>query len=114
MVKVGPEPADHDTMRFLDRLNLGQRIVLVIALGVFVYILGFWLSVVNKHLLTGWVAYSPLTNPTTGEPGGLTVGQSVLVWTGLAIVWLILSLVVLRTPQKSPVALSETDADDAP
>ncbi len=86
-------------MKRLASLNMAQRIVIVVTLAVLFYILGFWLSVLDKRLITGWVAYAPLTNATTGEPGGLSVGEDVLVWAGLALVWAFLSVMALKSPR---------------
>jgi heme/copper-type cytochrome/quinol oxidase subunit 1 len=80
-------------VKLLARLNLGQRIVLVVALGALTYLLGIWISYQGKQF--GWVAYAPLSSSTSGRLGGLTFGWTVLIWAGLTLVWVLLSLLVL-------------------
>lgn len=96
-------------MKLLARLNLGQRILMVIALGGVIYFLGFWLETIHKQAF-GWVAYAPLSGATSalGREGGLTYDQSILVWIGLVVLWAVLSMVVLHTPKRSgPVTSSD-------
>ena len=72
-------------MRLLSRLNLGQRVLIVIALGILTYLLGLWISYLAARPY-GWIAYAPLSG-TPPLPGGrLTEGWLILIWGGLSIV----------------------------
>ena len=85
-------------MRFLARLNLGQRILIVITLGILLYLVGAWIATLGNRFY-GWVAYAPLSGAAP-SPSGLTEREMILVWALLALVWCGLSLVVLRTPNR--------------
>ena len=87
-------------MKHLDRLNLGQRIIIVVGLGGLIYWLGIWISSLNKPSAFGWVAYAPLSGSTFPPTGGLTPRWTVLLWAGLTLGWAALSLVVLRSPDR--------------
>ena len=88
-------------MKRLDRLNLGQRIIIVIALGGLMYWLGIWISTLSKPAAFGWVAYAPLSGSTFPPIGGLTPRWTLLMWAGLTLAWAGLSLAVLRSPKDS-------------
>jgi hypothetical protein len=86
-------------MRLLGRLNLGQRVLIVITLGILLYLLGAWIATLGNRFY-GWVAYTPLTGASP-SPSGLTGREMILVWAFLALVWCGLSLVVLRSPSRT-------------
>ena len=91
-----PRTGHHGGVRFLARLNLGQRVLIVIALGILSYLLGLWISYLAERPY-GWIAYAPLSG-TPAVPGGrLTEGWLILVWAVLTLIWGVLSLVVLRS-----------------
>jgi hypothetical protein len=101
---------EHDGgVKRLDRLNLDQRIIIVIALGGLMYWLGIWISSLNKPTAFGWVAYAPLSGSTFPPIGGLTPRWILLLWTGLTLVWAILSMVVLRSPRRDRYGLDESE-----
>jgi uncharacterized membrane protein YciS (DUF1049 family) len=85
----------------VDRLNLGQRVVIVVALGVVLVLVGRYLTAPVPF--TGWIAYAPLTASTL--PGRLFAARDGLghianffVWLGLVLAWCAASLALLRTP----------------
>ena len=84
-------------MKQLRRLNLGQRIVIVVALAGILKYVGDWLTSLGSFV-TGWTGYAPLQI----RPPGLTFGVRVLTWIGLVVVWGLLSVWVLHSDQQEP------------
>ena len=86
-------------------LNVRQRIVVVIGVGVGLYFLGGWLTT-RGGAGTGWVAYAPLSNPvnTAELPGpGLHPWVRLLIWLALIAVWVVTGVVLLRSrPAREP------------
>jgi heme/copper-type cytochrome/quinol oxidase subunit 1 len=88
-------------MRWIDRLNLAQRVVVVITLGLALGIVAGYLT--GLGVRTGWYAYAPLSGqlqaPGIGEPGWLRL----IIWLAAVSLWSLTSLRVLnRSP--SPAA----------
>ncbi len=82
-------------MRWNDRLNLAQRIVVIIALGLALAIVAGYLTSLATE--TGWYAYSPLarsviSQPGTGEPGWLRL----IIWLAAISLWGAASATLLR------------------
>ncbi len=76
--------------------NRAQRVVLVVALGTALAVVGWWVTSGSSY--TGWTAYTPLTSgplPTTH----LHLWVRAVIWLALIGAWTILSLVVLRAPR---------------
>ena len=92
------------------RLNRGQRIVIVVGLGVVLYFFGAWVTTRGTGA-TGWVGYAPLTNPytTPNAFGGLHTWVRLVIWLFLALVWVVASVVLLRTPP-TPNDSADTEA----
>jgi hypothetical protein len=89
-----------------ERLNTRQRIVVVIGLGVGLYFFGGWVTT-RGGAGTGWVAYAPLSNTvnTPDLPGpGLHPWVRLIIWLALIVVWVLASVVLLRSP---PAAKAE-------
>jgi hypothetical protein len=81
-------------MRWIDRLNMAQRVVVVVTLGVSLAIVANYLTGLGVSVRTGWYAYSPLTaqvGPNTGEPGWLRL----VIWLAAISLWALTSLRVL-------------------
>jgi len=74
----------------LRRLNLGQRIVIVVALAGILKYVGDWLTSLGSFV-TGWTGYAPL------RPPGLTYPERILIWIGLVVVWGLASVWVLHS-----------------
>jgi hypothetical protein len=83
-------------VKFLARLNMAQRVIIVIALGVSLMLLGYWIAF-SHTVAFGWVAYAPLTRTTHSD--GLTLGWDVLIWIGLTIFWAVVSGIVFHRPK---------------
>jgi heme/copper-type cytochrome/quinol oxidase subunit 1 len=80
-------------MRWIDRLNMAQRVVVVIALGLTLGIVAGYLT--GLGVRTGWYAYAPLSGqvlpPGIGEPGWLRL----VIWLAAISLWALTSLRVL-------------------
>jgi heme/copper-type cytochrome/quinol oxidase subunit 1 len=79
-------------MRWIDRLNIGQRVVVVVTLGLALGIVANYLTGVGVR--TGWYAYAPLTGQVSlglGEPGWLRL----VIWLAAIGLWAVTSLRVL-------------------
>jgi hypothetical protein len=85
------------------RLNLSQRVVLVVGSGVAVYFLGAWITSLGSHLITGWTGYAPLSSAFVPYQGGLHPWVQLVIWLILVLVWTGSSLALLKssTPRES-------------
>ncbi len=81
----------------MSRLNLRQRIVVVIALGVGLGFFGLWVTNQGPVGPFGWTGYAPLRVATYGPDGGLHPWVRLLIWLALTVVWAIASIVLLRS-----------------
>ena len=85
-------------MRVIDGLSRAQRVVVVVALGLALGVVGNYLVSLGGGVRSGWYAYSPLTTslqaPGTGLPGWLRL----IVWLVLTGLWALASIRVLRPP----------------
>jgi hypothetical protein len=81
-------------MRFRD-WNSRQRLVVVIGLGVALYFFGGWIT--TRDTFSGWVAYAPLSNTMNVPGSGLHPWVRLLIWLALILVWIVASVVLLRT-----------------
>lgn len=82
-------------MRWTDRLNTPQRVVVVIAGGLALAVVASYLTSLGTRV--GWYAYAPLTGQAfspsgSGEPGWLRV----IIWLVAIILWAAASAKVLR------------------
>jgi len=81
-------------MRWIDRLNMAQRVVVVITLGLALGIVAGYLTGLGAPRI-GWYAYSPLTQqiepPGIGQPGWLRL----VIWLAAISLWALTSLRVL-------------------
>lgn len=83
-------------MRWIDRLSMAQRVVVVVALGLALGVLAGYLT--SLGTLSGWYAYTPLTQravlPGAGEPGWVRL----IVWLAVIGLWASASVRMLRQP----------------
>jgi hypothetical protein len=68
------------------RLNLAQRVILVIGWAGALWYVGHWVALVAGQDETGWTGYAPLTPP---KPKGLfyTPTEDLLLWLALIVLW---------------------------
>ena len=90
-------------MRWSDRLNLAQRIVVIIGLGLALAVAADYLTSLVTE--AGWYAYSPLTRPVisqsaTGEPGWLRM----IIWLAAISLWSAASATLLRQSPEHAVS----------
>jgi hypothetical protein len=83
-------------MRLMDGLNKPQRVVVVIAFGLALGTLGGYLVNIGNPLVSGWVAYSPLSAGEFVPATGLHEWLRVITWLVLIGVWALGSIRVLR------------------
>ena len=88
-------------MRYLERLGLAQRIVLVVGLGLGLLILGFYFMFLGSPAAQfGWFGYAPLTdNVLVRAEDNLSAWQQMLIWIGLIVTWTIAGIVILSRPK---------------
>jgi hypothetical protein len=88
-------------VRLIDSLNTAQRVVIVVAIGIALAVVGLYLASLGSPRF-GWYAYSPLASgigpPGTGLPGWLRL----IIWLGLTAIWALSSVVVLHPPRVRP------------
>ncbi|MGA3146967.1 MAG: hypothetical protein ABSF33_05760 [Acidimicrobiales bacterium] len=81
------------------RLNTGQRIVILIGLGVALSFFGDW-ATTRGQTASGWVAYAPLSrtvNPGDLAGSGLHPWVQLVIWLALTLIWILVALFLLRT-----------------
>jgi hypothetical protein len=89
-------------MRLIDRLGFAQRIVVVVALGLALGVLGnFLVNLGSPGADSGWFGYAPLTRSVLEVGGGLSGWQRLLVWLAVIAIWAAASLRLL-TPDRRP------------
>ena len=79
----------------LRTLNSGQRLVLVVGLGLALYVFGGWVT--TRNTFSGWVAYAPLSNTVNVPGSGLHPWVRLLIWLALILVWVLASVALLHT-----------------
>jgi hypothetical protein len=84
-------------VRYVDRLGLAQRIVIVIGLGLGLMMLGGYLVSLDSPANFGWFGYAPLTqNSFVPEGSGLATWQQLLIWLALILVWSVVGVFLLK------------------
>jgi heme/copper-type cytochrome/quinol oxidase subunit 1 len=79
-------------MGWIDRLNLAQRVVVVVTVGLALGVMADYLT--GLGVRTGWYAYAPLSGQVSaglGEPGWLRL----VIWLAAIGLWALTSLRVL-------------------
>jgi len=79
-------------MGWIDRLNLAQRVVVVVTLGLALGVMADYLT--GLGVRTGWYAYAPLSGQVSaglGEPGWLRL----VIWLAAIGLWALTSLRLL-------------------
>lgn len=89
-------------MRVIDRLSKSQRVVVVVALGLALGVIGTYLT---SQVRPGWYAYSPLTTTLQAPGNGLPAWLRLTIWLALIGAWALASIRVLR-----PAANHDTPA----
>ena len=75
-------------------VNRAQRVVLVVALGAVLVVVGWWTT--SPSPVTGWTGYAPLTSSPL-VTGGLHLWVRAVIWLILIGAWTGTSLVLLRS-----------------
>jgi hypothetical protein len=82
-------------------LNMAQRVVIVVALGVGLVLFGRWIVGYWQGDTFGWVAYAPLSGATNAPRALLHPWVRLVIWLALTVVWAAGSLAVLSTRRVS-------------
>lgn len=91
-------------MRLTDRLNLPQRIVLVVALALALGEIGTYLDSLDAAVRFGWFTY-PESHPAGYSPGPsdwLPAWVHLIIWLVLIALWALPSIRVLRPFPEAP------------
>jgi heme/copper-type cytochrome/quinol oxidase subunit 1 len=87
-------------MRWIDKLGMAQRVVVVIALGVALGAMASYLTSLGMRF--GWYAYSPLTGQQYQRPGnGLPGWLRLIIWLGAIGLWAFASHSAAAIPRTS-------------
>ncbi len=78
-------------------LNSGQKLVVVVGLGLALYFFGGWATTLNTF--SGWVAYAPLSSTVNVPGGGLHPWVRLVIWLVLILVWVLASVALLRSSE---------------
>jgi len=90
----------------LPRLNLRQRIIIVIGLGLGLAFFGLW-ATTPRGAAFGWVGYAPLSSSAAYRSnvsiafGGLHPWVRLLIWLTLTAIWMAASVILLRSSSES-------------
>jgi hypothetical protein len=88
-------------VRLIDRLNTAQRIVIVVAIGIALAAVGFYLTRLGSPRF-GWHAYAPLTRGAWRPRTGLPPWLRLIIWLGLTGIWASASVTLLRPAHREP------------
>ena len=88
-------------MRLTDGLNTAQRVVIVIAIGIALAAVGYFLASLGSPRF-GWYAYSPLANEIGPQGTGLPGWLRLIIWLVLTGIWALASVIVLCPPHQGP------------
>ena len=83
-------------MRVTDRLSKSQRVVVVVALGLALGVIGTYLVSLGSGIRFGWYAHSPLTATLQAPSTGLPAWLRLIIWLAPIVVWVLASIRVLR------------------
>ena len=84
-------------MSRLDDFNRAQRIVLVIALGLALAFIGFYIDGRGGARTGGWFGYAPQTSVLMADRQSFSPLLSTIVWLGLVGGWALASLRILAS-----------------
>jgi hypothetical protein len=87
-------------VRLTDRLNTAQRVVIVVAMGIALAIVGRFLVSLGGGFHFGWYSYSALAARLRPPGTGLPRWLRLIIWLGLTGIWALASVIVLRPPRE--------------
>jgi hypothetical protein len=90
-------------MRWIDGLSKSQRIVVVVAFGLALGVVGSYLLNLGSGYPFGWTGFSPLTLATYGY-AGLHGWLRAIIWLVLIGLWAVASVRVLRPSSENAAA----------
>ncbi len=72
----------------------------MIGLGIGLWFLGSYITLLGQPSSFGWVAYAPLSHGIYGPGLDLTSAEQLLVWLGLIALWVVLSALIFKDRTK--------------
>ncbi len=84
------------------RLNVAQRVVVVVGVGVALLFFGEWLTSLGAHPLTGWTGFAPLQNSAIPYEGGLHPWVRLVIWIIVIALWIVVAMALLRSTAGDP------------
>jgi hypothetical protein len=84
----------------IGRLNGGQRIIVVIGIGIALYLFGEWLIGFWEGGSFGWVGYAPLSQAPLPSVVVLHPWVRLLIWLAITAIWVIASLGIMSTRRR--------------
>lgn len=95
----------------LRRLTLRHKVVLLVALGATLWVLGQWaIGEASPVTRVGWTGYAPLT---ASNGLGPSLWLQVVLWLALIAVWTVAALLLLREPRPSAIEVEKPNATDS-
>jgi hypothetical protein len=93
-------------MRLIDRLSRSQRIVVVVAIGLGLWVVGSYLVNLGSGFHVGWTgnAQHVFSTAPLARSTGLPPLARVIIWLVLICVWALAAIKVLRQPGDSQTA----------
>jgi heme/copper-type cytochrome/quinol oxidase subunit 1 len=88
-------------MRLINRLSTAQRVVVVVAIGLALAVVGRYLVSLGGGPRFGWYAYSPLTAQVWAPGTGLPAWLRLIIWLGVIGLWALVSVPLLRPPRET-------------
>lgn len=86
-------------MKRLRDLNLGQRIILIVALAAVLRTIGVY-ATTGANGRDGWFAYAPNTQVTLVPDRGLDGLPAALLWMTLIVAWALVGVWLLGQPRR--------------
>jgi hypothetical protein len=98
-------------MHLIDRLSRAQRIVVVVAIGLALWVVGSYLVNLGSGFHVGWTGSPDVFATTPLMPGiGLPPLARVIIWLLLIGLWALAAIRALRPPRGSDTPSDPTDA----
>ena len=97
-------------MRVIDRLSPSQRVVVVVALGLALAVIGGYVVSLGSGASLGWYAYAPLTSVARVPGPGFPAWLRAIIWLALIGIWASSSIRVLRSPPGDSGVSSQSGA----
>ena len=89
-------------MKWLRRSSTAQRVVIVIALGLVLALVGEYVATGGRGAGGGWYSYAPNTSVIWGSTAHYGPATLLAIWCAVIVAWAALSVAVLGLRPKEP------------